>query len=141
MSIQKYTKIKMKCERCKEQVSTMIAIPRRHNAQGEVTCFMNLCIKCAKEVLNERDRKMSKMSKFGDGQSRPGKKSIPVRELRPVVRRVVKGEKNGKKNIEGRKRSEKKNANNTSRFRVGLSARVRKKGSNKLRNDGKSSNL
>ena len=51
MSIKVQT-IKMHCERCKIPTSTMVALPRRRHKDGTVICFWQLCLKCAREVLN-----------------------------------------------------------------------------------------
>lgn len=89
MSIKVET-IKMHCERCKIPTSTMVALPRRRHKDGTVICFWQLCLKCAREVLNGKKdlRDLSKVRVSEDIKSRQTKKSHVLRKVQDVVRRV-----------------------------------------------------
>lgn len=101
----KVNTIKMKCERCHIPVSTMVAVPRRRREDGTAICFWQLCLKCAKEVLNAKKvkRGMSKVQQREHDKSGRRTKSSQVRRVRPVVRRIKKGgSENGCKNRVGK---------------------------------------
>ena len=146
----KTDKIKMHCEKCKQETSTMVALPKRRYKDGTVICFWQLCLKCAKEVLRERiakdAAKVSKMSKPQDSTSGPREKSDDMRRVQPVVRRINGGNNNEKKCKKSCKNcccKERKKAKavNTRRPSVRVSSGRRKEGRDKLRNDDELANV
>jgi len=96
----KINTIKMKCEKCHTPVSTMVALPRRKRADGTTICFWQLCLKCAKEVLNARQakqnvRNLPNVPVSKDIEGRQTKKPVHVRRVQNVVRKLNTGGKDG----------------------------------------------
>lgn len=96
--------ITMKCEKCLTPTRSMVCLPRRRRKDGTAICFWQVCLKCAKEIINAKEHKIrhvSKVSQDDDAKSRQAKKSNVLRG----VQRVVRGVKNGTKKIKRNKKT------------------------------------
>lgn len=96
--------ITMKCEKCLTPTRSMVCLPRRRRKDGTAICFWQVCLKCAKEIINAKEHKIRhvpKVSKDDDAKSRQTKKSNVLRR----VQRVVRGVKNGAKKIKRNKKT------------------------------------
>ena len=85
-------KFSMRCEKCQTPTRSMVCIPKRKRADGTIICFWQLCLKCAKEVINEREKKtirsMPAVRKVKFSENRRRKKRDVLQVVQRNIRRI-----------------------------------------------------
>ena len=100
-------KFTMKCDKCGTPTRSMVCLSRRKRKDGTTICFWQVCLKCAREIIDAQEHKIRvvpKVSTDVHDKSRQTKKSNVLRK----VQRVVRGVKNGSKKINTRKKASRK---------------------------------